>query len=164
MQKKKRASVLLRREFFKDEKLAELYKQASIRTTRQTMINTHSIPDKVFHFTRKEHLESILSEGLKAGLDGGVFVSTSLEENISHLIHNIVEVDGFLNPLTQNIMPNNEKIEDYLIVEGTPIGTYRKNWLAYINKSDDNKHTLFYLGDLLKLENVKIHKATDLQK
>lgn len=159
---KKRASILLKKEFFPNEKLINEYKQISIKQLKYTMQHTHTIPSKVYHFTRKENLESILSEGLKAGLDGGVFVSTSLQENLSHLKNNIIEVDGFINPVSQDIIPNNEKIEDYVIIEGAPANTYRKNWLAYINKNHDNQHTLFYLGELLKLEDIKIHEAVHL--
>lgn len=161
MQKKK-ASIVLRKEFFPNEKLAMLYKQTSVKVLKNTMRNTHAIPSKVYHYTRKENLESILAEGLKSGLDGGVFVSTSLEENMSHLINNVIEVDGFINPFSQKVVPNNEKIEDYVIIEGMPVNTYRKNWMTYIDKSSDNNYTLFYLGEILKLDNIKIHEAINL--
>lgn len=159
---RKKASILLRKEFFPNEEIAKKYTAISIKNTKNTMMGTHCIPDVIYHFTRKENIENILADGLKAGLDGGVFVSTSLKENVSHLINNIIKVDGFINPFSQDIMPNNEKIEDYVVIEATPVNTYRKNWLAYLNKNHDNEHTLFYLGDTLTLDNVKIYEAAEL--
>lgn len=159
---KGKVSVLLRKEFFPNDELAKLYTKTSIKTTRKTMVGTHEIPNKIYHFTRKENLEGIVRDGLKAGLDGGVFVSTSLDENLAHLIENVIKVDGFLNPVNQEILPNEEKIEDYVIIEGCPVNSYRKNWLAYLNKSHQNEYTLFYLGDTLELENVKVYAVCDL--
>lgn len=158
----KRTAILLRKEFFPNEEIAKQYTKSSIKMTKVTMRCIHSIPQTIYHFTKRENVESILNSGLIAGLDGGIFVSTSLEENLSHLINNVIKLDGFVHPFTLEILPNEEKIEDYVIIEATPINCYRKDWHVYINKDHKNENTLFYLGDKLSLDNVKIHEASKL--
>lgn len=76
---------------FPSKEKFESYKAKTAKTfIKDELYAVHKIPDKIFHFTKKVYVESILSEGLRSGIDGGVFISLSLEDCKNYLTNNIV--------------------------------------------------------------------------
>lgn len=138
---------------FPSKEKFESYKAKTAKAfIKDELYAVHKIPDKIFHFTKKVHVESILSEGLRSGIDGGVFISLSLEDCKNYLTNNIVSAQ-YLQDLCGKLTLNTEELDDYIIIEATPIETHKSKWYKYTKQ---NKSSLmFYHGDV-QLQDVKL--------
>ena len=136
---------------FISEKSFESYKKAVAKGLIEfELMLAKTIPDTLYHFTKKSNIESILNTGLKSGVDGGVFVGADLDELKEYLINNIVGAE-YVRTLKGIMTKNTEELEDYVIIQFRPELSRAVRWYKRI----DNHNILFYHGDL-NITDVKL--------
>lgn len=138
---------------FYSPKAFESYKRAVAKQMiKEDLLSLWKAPDSIFHYTRKENVDSILEHGLRAGIDGGVFSCTDFEELKEYLENCIVGAE-YIQSLRGVMTPNTDELEDFVILEVKPVGSRNVKWY----KRFDNHNILFYHGDL-NVELIKEYK------
>lgn len=129
---------------FMNETMMKLYsKRVALDMIQNEMICTFKAPELAYHYTKKENVPSILKDGLKSGIDGGVFVSTDLKELTAYLKNNIIGATYKVS-LRGHKTINTDRLEDYVILSFKPENSRNAKWY----KQYVNKHIMFYHGDL----------------
>jgi len=139
---------------FLNSKSFESYKRNVAKNMiKNELMSLWVAPECVFHYTKKENVTSILEQGLKAGIDGGVFVCTNYEELKHYLEYNVVGAE-YIQTLKGVKTLNTEELEDYVILAVRPVQSRNVKWY----KRFDNHKILFYHGDL----NIELIKEYQL--
>lgn len=156
--KKPTTRIVVKESDFLNKEQFALYKRISIETLKKEMKCTFQIPEKIYHFTHTKNIKAILEHGLKEGVDGGIFLSTSYESNLEHLkkLMGATHITSVYGVVTLNT----DKLTNYTIIEAVPHTTDKTIWWQYTDPSKE-QDTRFCITKRLQLKDIKLYNLRE---